>query len=91
MKTLPTTVAPYRRTPEFSSQTVPAALLRRHNTKAGVWGQIIVLQGTLIYRILEPELAEHRLDASQPGIVEPGIHHEVAPGPDCRFYVQFYR
>lgn len=50
-----------------------------------------MLEGTLIYRIMEPELEEVRLDPDHPGVIEPAIEHEIEPGADVRFYVQFYR
>ena len=91
MKTLPETAVTYRRTPEFDAGTVPAGLLRAHSTRAGTWGRIVVLDGALTYRILEPEPEEYLLTPAQPGIVEPAVRHEVAPRGDVRFYVEFYR
>ena len=91
MKTLPPDAEPYRRTPDFSESTVPAALRRRHATKAGVWGRIHVLEGSLRYRILEPPEEEHLLAVDRPGIVEPEVPHEVEPLGEVRFYVEFLR
>ena len=62
-----------------------------HRTKAGTWAKIVVLEGRLRYRILEPESEETELSPGRPGIVEPEVLHEVeAPGP-VRFRVDFYR
>ena len=91
MKALPTNAIPYRRTPEFNEGSVPKGLLRSHRTNPGVWGKIVVLEGNLSYRVLEPEFAEHRLDPEHHGIVEPTVRHEVRPQGSVRFYVQFYR
>jgi tellurite resistance-related uncharacterized protein len=91
VKALPPDVVAYQRTPEFSQATVPAGLRRRHTTKRGVWGQIRVLEGTLRYRILEPEVEEHVLTAESCGIVEPEVPHEVEPLGAVRFYVEFFR
>ena len=91
MKMLPNDVLPYKRTPEFTERTVPAALLRSHDTKNGVWGKIIVLEGTLLYRILEPEVEEIALSQGRFGVVEPTVKHEVVPSPGVRFYVEFHR
>lgn len=91
MTPLPADVVAYKRTPEFTASTVPAGLLRSHSTKAGTWGVIVVLEGALLYRILEPAVEEVRLDASVPGIVEPTVPHEVVPEPGVRFFVEFYR
>jgi tellurite resistance-related uncharacterized protein len=91
MKTLPTNVAVYRETPVFTESTVPAGLRARHTTKDGTWGRIMVLEGALLYRILEPAVEEHRLDPEHPGVVEPGVAHEVEPQGAVRFRVQFLR
>ena len=91
MKTLPVDVIAYKRTPEFTVNTVPVGLLNSHNTKAGVWGKIVVLEGEVRYRILEPEFEEVRLDVHTYGVVEPTVRHEVALSPDARFYVEFHR
>jgi tellurite resistance-related uncharacterized protein len=91
MRSLPKTVEAYQRTKEFSAATVPAGLTREHDTKAGVWGRICVLEGTLHYRILAPEPEEHLLSPGHDGIIEPQILHEVEATEGVRFYVEFLR
>ena len=92
MKSLPTDVVAYRRTKEFTEESVPGSFLgRRHDTKAGVWGRIRVLEGALRYRILEPELEEHVLTPGHDGVVEPQVPHEVEPEGPVRFFIEFLR
>lgn len=91
MQSIPENCAPYKRTPTFDEVSVPKGLLKSHRTKAGTWGRIVVLEGKLLYRILQPELEERLLDPSRSGVVEPGIPHEVEPLGRVRFYVEFYR
>jgi tellurite resistance-related uncharacterized protein len=91
MRALPSEVVAYKRTPEFTHDTVPAGLLRSHRTKAGVWGRICVLEGALHYRILEPALEHHTLLPGADGIVPPDVPHEVEPDGPVRFYVEFLR
>lgn len=91
MKQLPDQLEAYRRTPVFTADTVPAGLLRQHRTKAGTWGKIVVLEGELLYRTLEPPVEEVRLRPGRPGIVQPQEPHEVEPVGAVRFYVEFYR
>ena len=75
----------------FTEATVPPGLLRSHRTAPGTWGLICVLEGRLLYRVLDP-LSERVLDpAGAPGLVEPGVPHEVAPLGPVRFQVEFYR
>ena len=85
MKALPPDAVVYQRTAEFTESTVPAGLRSRHTTKAGAWGRICVLEGSLRYRILEPTLEEHLLTPDAPGIVEPEVPHEVEPIGAVRF------
>ena len=90
VKSLPADAVSYKRTAEFTSSTVPSGLLHGHRTKEGVWGRIVVLEGTLTYRILEPEIEEVVLSAGDCGVIEPTIEHEVVPHGGVRFYVEFY-
>ncbi len=81
----------YRSSPVFTETTVPAALLRSHRTAPGTWAVIRVLEGLLLYRVLDPP-AERALDpAGVPGLIEPGVPHEVATLGPVRFQVEFYR
>ena len=94
MATLPDDLESYRRTETFWEASVPAALLRDHNTKDGTWALIHVLEGRLLYRV-----TDERADASErvllpgepPGVVEPTIRHKVEPLGPVRFYVEFLR
>jgi len=88
---LPSACQPYRRTPVFTEATVPPALLRSHRTAPGTWALIHVLEGRLLYRVLDPR-SERTLDpCGAPGLVEPGVQHEVALLGPVRFQVEFYK
>ena len=91
MRSLPPDVEVYRRTREFSEATLPDGLRHRHATARGVWGRIRVVEGRLRYRILEPEPREQVLSPELPGVVEPGVPHEVEPLGAVRFFVEFLR
>ncbi len=90
MKTLPPDVKPYKQTPEFTESTLPNGLLKDHQTKAGVWGKIVVLEGKLLYTIQQPP-EETVLEPGKPGVVEPTVLHHVQPQGPVRFYVEFYQ
>lgn len=79
-----------RRTPVFTQDTVPPALLSAHETKAGTWAVIHVLEGKLRYFIEDPS-SESILKPSQPGVIEPQVRHHVEPVGPVRFYLEFYR
>jgi tellurite resistance-related uncharacterized protein len=91
MKEIPTSATAYKKTPEFTQETVPAGLLKAHQTKEGTWGKINVTEGQLRYRILEPEFEEVLLSSEKFGVVEPTILHEVEPEGNVRFHVEFFR
>lgn len=91
MSTPPSDLVAYRRTPVFDEQGIPAGLLRRHTTKAGVWARIHVLEGELVFRLLEPVASETHLSPGRPGEVGPEVPHEVEARGPVRFYVEFLR
>lgn len=91
MKTLPEHVVHYKSTPEFTQDSVPAGLLRAHTTAAGVWGRITILEGSLRYRIAEPEAEVLVLTPDRHGVVEPTMKHEVEVIGPVRFRVDFHR
>jgi len=91
MKQLPSDLTAYKRTPEFTETSIPQGLLKDHNTKQGVWGKIVVLDGSLEYIIQEPEIEIIKLSSSKFGVVEPTIKHHVKPIGAVKFYVEFYR
>ncbi len=91
MKTLPNTVKHYKSTPEFSETSIPAGLLRRHTTADAVWGHIRILEGQLLYRILEPVEEIIILSPERYGVVEPQVPHEVEVIGPVRFCVDFLR
>ena len=80
---------PYRSTPLFDQDSLPAALRARHNTKAGVWGVIRVLEGQLRLTYLDPP-SELLLDPDTPGLVLPEQPHFVTPVGRMQMQVDFY-
>lgn len=91
MKALPAKVASFAKSPEFTEDSIPKNLKKQHRTSAGVWGKIVVLEGRLRYRILEPEAQDVELLPGMLGIVEPEVAHEVKALGKVRFHVEFFR
>ena len=84
------TPSPRRRAASPTSPTPgPAALRARHDTKAGVWGLIRVLEGELKLTYLEPA-SEVILKPGHPGLIEPQQPHFVTPLGPMRMQVEFY-
>ncbi len=91
MPELPEDVVEYRRTTVFDCETVPKGLLRSHQVKTGVWGEIVVTRGQLTYVIETLPPATFSLDDDHRGVVEPEQAHHVSLGNDSAFYVRFLR
>lgn len=83
-------VQPYRSTPVFDQNTLPQALRARHNTKAGVWGVIRVLEGELRLTYLGDPSSEVLLTPGQPGLIRPQQPHFVTPLGPMKMQVDFY-
>jgi hemoglobin len=83
------TATPYRSTPVFDEQTLPAALRTNHGTKAGVWGVIRVIAGRVRLTYVSPP-SEIILDPDNPGLVEPEQLHFVTPLGAMKMRVEFH-
>jgi len=86
---IPTQLHAYKRTAEFTQDSMPAGLRRMHETKGGVWGKICVVEGRLKLRYIE-DGREEILDAERFGVVCPRQAHEVEPLGPVRFHIEFY-
>lgn len=88
---MPSHFVPYKETPIFTTETVPAGLLRNHSCKRGVWGRIIVHAGVLRYHIERFEI-HFDLTPGIEGVIPPEDIHCVEPLDDqMRFQVRFFR
>ena len=90
---IPSGLTFYKSTADFTEATVPQGLLRAHSTKEGVWGRICVVEGALLYRVLDSRRRQREfvLTPGIAGVVEPTILHEVEASGPVRFRVDFYR
>jgi tellurite resistance-related uncharacterized protein len=87
---LPDDAVAYRRTDDFTTATMPAALRAEHVTRAGVWGRIVVSEGRLRY-VVDRLGRALVLAPGAPGVVPPEVAHRVEPLGDVRFHVEFLR
>ena len=83
------TPQPYRLTPIFDSETLPAALRKAHCTKAGVWGRLNVLDGRVRY-VVEENGEQQVVNAGNSVTILPQQLHHVEPIGDMRMQVSFY-
>lgn len=92
MPILPDDIVAYKRTPQFTQDTVPKGLLSEHTTKAGTWGVLNIESGALIYRITEPgHEAAHVLGPDKRGVIVAEQPHHISTMGDVSFHIEFYR
>lgn len=82
-------MTPYRTTVEFNEHTIPSALLRQHETKAGTWGIIRVMEGELDLIFFDPP-REIKLTPTCPGKIAPQEGHCVRLFGPVRMKIEFY-
>ena len=90
-KDFPAILSKYSETPVFTQDTVPEKLTSVHDTKQGVWGKLIVLEGEIDYIVPGPPSACQRITPSNYGVIEPAVPHCVELIGPVRFKVEFYR
>ena len=90
MISLPDSVSAYRRTPVFTAATVPAGLLRDHQTAAGVWGLLHVLEGSVFLRWAGEDV-EAEIRPGEPWVIPPQTLHAVRLSEEAAFQVEFWR
>lgn len=88
-KGLPEGAEKYRETKEFTEVTVPKGLLADHNTAAGVWGLLVIVEGSLDYTRTGKLPVEVTRDA--PAVIYPQEPHHITCDRPVRFRVEFYR
>ena len=90
---IPAEAQPYKQTREFTEHDMPAGLSSQHDTKAGVWGELVVLAGKLLFYEdgFEDGSEPRELGVGRHGVIEPRAPHRVEPQPGTRFYVVFHR
>ncbi len=81
---------PYKSTPQFNEETLPQAIRNAHSTKQGVWGLLVVQEGTVRLVFHEP-LLEVPVSPGHPATIPPQAVHHVETVGSMRMHVEFYR
>ena len=81
---------PYKKTAIFNVKNVPKAILKRHNTKEGVWGRLVILSGSLVFIDLEKN-EEFVLKKGEFHIIEPTKWHRLVLIDNPEFYIEFFK
>ncbi len=85
----------YKTLPIWQHDTIPEGFLRQHNTQAGTWAQLTVLQGSVNFAFMSEagEITETHVftvDAQPPRIEPQQWHRIVSTSPDVRCQLAFY-
>jgi tellurite methyltransferase len=81
----------FQRTPEFTPETTPAGLRKSHRVALGVWAEIVVAEGRVVYVIEDEAGLVFVLRPGVTGMVAPQRPHHVEPESGSRFFVRFLR
>lgn len=76
------TLRSYKTLPVWDARTLPAAFQSTHNTKAGTWAQLTILQGTLDFALTDQDgNVQETVQCSpecQPPLIQPQQWHRIA-------------
>ncbi|PST93848.1 cytoplasmic protein [Photobacterium sp. NCIMB 13483] len=95
MTTIPSDYVNYKSTPIFTPENIPKMFLHLHNTRAGVYGKICVLQGQLKFYGFKDQRGDIEqeivVNAGDMAISPPQYLHKVEfLTEDTQFQVRFY-
>ena len=85
---LPEEAEVYKSTPIFTQETLPSGLLANHSLKAGVWGRVVVLEGSVAF--CEGATREELTQGDSWTVLPEVVHHLELSGP-VRLRVDFLR
>lgn len=88
---LPPGLEVYGRSPEFTSDNLPAKLRSAHSTKGGTWGVLRVIEGKVRYVLEAPHQEERMVSAGGTVVIEPEALHHVEFIELGRFFIEFCR
>jgi tellurite resistance-related uncharacterized protein len=80
---------PYKSTPVFDEESLPDAIRKEHRTKAGTWGLLRVLEGTVKLVFVAPH-RELAVDADRPAVIPPQETHFVVLAGPVRLQIDSY-
>lgn len=87
---LPAGAVLVRTTPVFDETSVPEGLRRAHRVAAGVWGRLVVAEGSLRF-VFEDDPEPRVVAAGAHQVIPPERPHHVEVIAPVRFVVEFHR
>ena len=80
-----------RTTDVFTNDTVPAGLLRAHYVASGVWGRLVVHEGSVVFVFEDQPSDPISVGAGGAVAIPPQRKHHVELAGPARFAVEFYK
>ncbi len=90
MTQLPSSVSFFKKSPVFTNENVPEALLNDHRTSEGVWGVVNIVKGS-IKCFMGDNPNPLTLTPAEKTVVEPKVPHRVELTEPAEFFVEFYK
>ena len=87
----PLTGAPHRTIGPFDAETLPAGLRAEHRLKAGTWGVVRLLEGSLSFAWDDGTGRTDRVTAPAEVIVPPQVPHHVQGAGPFTLTIAFFR
>lgn len=76
----------YKKMPQWNNETIPNMFREKHNTQAGTWAKLTILQGKMVFSMLTE--AGENLDTlnfsptNQPPFIAPEVWHKITSTSD---------
>jgi tellurite resistance-related uncharacterized protein len=80
-----------RVTPDYDEHSVPAGLLAAHRVADGVWGRLVVRDGSIVIVFEDDPEWRYSIAAGSSQVLPPGARHHVEIVGHVRFAVEFHR
>lgn len=89
--TLPEGLTYVRTTDDFTPDTAPGGLRRAHRVADGVWGQLVVRSGSVVFVFEDQADQPFPVTAGEKVPIPPSrLHHVEMPDPAATFAIEFY-
>jgi tellurite resistance-related uncharacterized protein len=80
-----------RVTPDYDEHSVPAGLLAAHRVADGVWGRLVVRDGSIVIVFEDDPEWRYSIAAGSSQVLPPGARHHVEIVGPVQFAVEFHR
>lgn len=87
---LPADVELTRTTDRFDRESIPAGLLRAHRVASGVWGRLVVEQGSVRFVFEDDPDGARTVAAGEDQVIPPDRLHHLEPVGPVVLLVEFY-